>query len=266
MPFTELDGQPLQGVLIEQEGNGRLFHLRRPFLYQDPIRTETVEAEQDLETDLASVPWFMWWLIASYGKHTAAAVIHDQLVVPVMTRDERVRADAIFFHALEESGNNWYRHRVMWSAVCAGLTMRKATPVRFVLFWANLLALWIAVSWAAGLLGWLERQPWLRFIPYEHRLPFTHHFAWAGLAALVLLVAGFAWALAPTADPVLGRKLWPSAVTAVGIIALPTIFIAAGALVVWSIDWVAALVQALRGRGFEKPTPPRASVLPRSAG
>ena len=262
MPFSEVDGTPLRGVAIEQEPDGRNFHVLRGFVYRDPIRDETVDVPVGLQTDLASVPWFLWWLIASYGKHTAASVVHDYLIVDKMTRAERVRADAIFFHALEESGNNWYRHRVMWAAVCAGLTMRKATPGRCVLFFAHLAAFWLAVLWAVGALGWLERQPWLTWIPGERSLPFHHHFAAAALAAAVLLAVGFAWAWAPTADRPLRFKLWPSAVTAVGIIALPTLVIGAAALIVYGIDWLAALGQWLAGRGYEKPTPPRARLRP----
>lgn len=257
MPFAEEDGSPLRGIDIEQEPAGSLFHLRRAFSYRDPVYQDSVDVEAGLATDLASVPWFLWWLIASYGRHTAAAVVHDKLVVPTMQPAERAHADATFFHALEESGNNWYRHRVMWAAVYAGLTMWKVAPVRFVAFWLHLLGLWIAIGWSIGLLGWLERQPWLRWIPYEGHLPLTHHFAAAAVFAAVLFVIGFAWSFAPSADRVLARKLWPSAVTAVGIIALPTVFIGLGSLVVWAIDWFAACVQAALGRGFERPTPPR---------
>ena len=106
MPFAEEDGSPLRGIDIEQEPAGSLFHLRRAFSYRDPVYQDSVDVEAGLATDLASVPWFLWWLIASYGRHTAAAVVHDKLVVPTMQPAERAHADATFFHALEESGNN----------------------------------------------------------------------------------------------------------------------------------------------------------------
>src|SRR5918912_2844829 len=108
MPFHEADGTRLRGIEIEQVPDAGIFHLRRPFNYHDPVRDETIDVDAGLRTDLASVPWFLWWLIASYGRHTAAAVVHDKLVTPRMTPAHRVRADAVFFHALEESGNNWY--------------------------------------------------------------------------------------------------------------------------------------------------------------
>jgi hypothetical protein len=76
MPFSEADGRPLAGIEIEQEPDRPLFHLRRSFDYHDPVRNETIDVEPGLRTDLASVPWFLWWLIASYGRHTAAAVVH----------------------------------------------------------------------------------------------------------------------------------------------------------------------------------------------
>ena len=39
----------------------------------EPVRTVVVPPSTGGGTDLASVPSFMWWLIASYGNHTRAA-------------------------------------------------------------------------------------------------------------------------------------------------------------------------------------------------
>lgn len=241
MPFLDANGVPPAHIKLEQlrDGEGQLsayFDVLEPFEYRDDRlgTTVTVPAHGD-PTDLASVPWLLWWLIASYGRHTGAAIVHDTLVVDRMTREERVRADTIFFHALEESGNNWFRHRLMWAAVGWGLTMRKAAPVLFVLFALHVLAFWVALAWS--LVGG------------------THRTA-AALAALALAAAGAAWRRVPTAAPELAWWLWYVAAVGVGLLAPPLAVIVVSVGVVYLIDVGAACLQALTGGGWEKPTRP----------
>src|SRR5690348_13427914 len=52
-------------------------------------------------TDFASIPRFMAWLVSRYGRHTPAALVHDQLVSPDMKVAERKAADATFRRMLE---------------------------------------------------------------------------------------------------------------------------------------------------------------------
>jgi uncharacterized protein DUF1353 len=241
MPFLDADGVPPAHIKLEQlrEPDGQLsayFDVLEPFEYRDDRlgTTVLVPAHGD-PTDLASVPWVLWWLIATYGRHTGAAIVHDTLVVDRMTREERVRADTIFFHALEESGNNWLRHRLMWAAVSWGLTMRKAAPVLFVLFTLHVLAYWAAVAWA--LFG------------NAHRVA-------AATVALALFVLGLAWARVPTAAREVAPLLWYLVALGAGLVAPPlaVIFVALG--LVYLIDLAAACLQAATGGGWELPTRP----------
>lgn len=244
MPFMEEDGTELKGVLVEQQTDGHYFHVRRSFTYIDPVLDKTVIVPEGLKTDLSSVPWFLWWLVASYGTHTAAALVHDYLVVPKMTRAERIEADAVFFHALEESGNNWFRHRVMFAAVSWGLSMRKAAPILFWLFVAHLAAFWVPVLWGiGGTIGWFD------------------HGTTAWEIALLTGLAGFVWARVPTTTPELAWWLWPASVAAVGVVAVPVVVIFPSVFAVYAIDLLAAVGQRLRGRGWEWPTPPWPRVV-----
>lgn len=106
------------------------------------------------KTDLASVPPILWWLIASYGNHTRAALLHDALYVdegepPV----PRKTADRLFLTALREPGLKAgpFRHWLMWAAVSAFGTMRYRLGV---LFGAHVVAVWAltigAVIWGLG--------------------------------------------------------------------------------------------------------------------
>jgi Protein of unknown function (DUF1353) len=241
MPFLDPNGVPPVHIKLEQlrDDDGQLsayFEVLEEFEYRDDRLHQTVTVPAHGEpTDLASVPWVLWWLIASYGRHTAAAIVHDTLVVDQMTRDERVRADTIFFHALEESGNNWFRHRLMWAATSWGLTMRKAAPVLFVVFIAHVAAFWAAVLWAV--FGGAHRGAAL-------------------LAALVLFVLGIAWARVPTAAPGLAWWLWYVAALGVGLLTLPLVVIFVSVGIVYMIDILAACLQRLTGGTWEMPNPP----------
>jgi hypothetical protein len=241
MPFLDANGVPPAHIKLEQlrDPDGQLsayFDVLEPFEYRDDRLGTTVRVPAHGDpTDLASVPWVLWWLIATYGRHTAAAIVHDTLVVERMTREERVRADTIFFHALEESGNNWLRHRLMWAAVSWGLTMRKAVPVLFVVFVLHVLGYWAAVGWAVFGNG--------------HRLM-------AAAVALALFVLGLAWARIPTSARELAPLLWYLVALGVGLVAPPlaVIFVTLG--IVFLIDLAAASLQAATGGGWEMPNRP----------
>ena len=117
-------------------------------------------------TDLASVPSLFWWLIASYGNHTRASLLHDALYVdegvpPVPRRT----ADRLFLTALREprpQKGGAFRHWLMWAAVSAFGTMRWRLGY---LFGLHLVAVWTLTIWAAvwawgdgiGGIGW---SPW----------------------------------------------------------------------------------------------------------
>ncbi|HEY3050213.1 MAG TPA: DUF1353 domain-containing protein [Gaiellaceae bacterium] len=80
-------------------------------------------------TDLASVPPFMWWLVASYGNHTRAALLHDALIPDEGSAPpvERTAADRLLLQALREPGQQRrgaFRHWLMWAAVSVFGTMR----------------------------------------------------------------------------------------------------------------------------------------------
>jgi Protein of unknown function (DUF1353) len=146
----------------------------------EPVRQVVVPPSTGGKTDLASVPSFMWWLIASYGNHTRAALLHDSLyvdsgVAPV----PRKTADRLFLTALREPEQKTgvFRHWLMWAAVSAFGNMRRILGVLFAL---QVLAIWILVI---GGIAW-EWGPSLSW--WEILL---------ALAALVvfLLVSGTGW-------------------------------------------------------------------------
>jgi Protein of unknown function (DUF1353) len=121
-----------------------------------------VPPHQGGQTDLASVPWFMSWLVASYGNHTKAVLLHDALYVekgvpPV----SRTVADRLLLTALREPRlkAGVFRHWLMWSAVSVFGSMRHPL-IRPIAFCLNLFAVWglfiTAVAWTWGRSVWPE--------------------------------------------------------------------------------------------------------------
>ncbi|WP_300378601.1 DUF1353 domain-containing protein [Henriciella sp.] len=104
--------------------NRRIAVISRPFAYVrwfKSIRTSVV-APQRYVTDFASIPGWARWLIAPFGKHAEAAVIHDWLYAIGAPGDEnaRKRADDLFRLALKDLGVNLLSRNAMHRAVRAG--------------------------------------------------------------------------------------------------------------------------------------------------
>ncbi|MGZ0211434.1 MAG: DUF1353 domain-containing protein [Actinomycetales bacterium] len=174
MPFTDRYGNELRSLPLIYR-LGRDFQVAESFCWRDPRPAGTVieVPAHDLElpptggngTDFASVPPFLWGLIASYGKQTLAAILHDHLtqqarLAPVEDRLALRRvADETFRVALVDSGVHQLRARVMWAAVGIERYARHGG----VLGWLIIaqLALGIVALVAAVVLGVIVHPLWL---------------------------------------------------------------------------------------------------------
>ncbi len=84
----------------------------------DTARTFTPTDEN--ATDLASIPPFMRWFENTYGSHTLAAIIHDELIVGTPNGGalkSDTLSDRFFRHMLEASGVPWLKRWIIWAAV-----------------------------------------------------------------------------------------------------------------------------------------------------
>lgn len=153
-------------------------------------------------TDLASVPPWLWWFIASHGKHTRPALLHDHLIDLDDVEDKR--ADYLFRVALEESDVHFLRRWLMWAAVSLASLKRRRWG------WALVLTflLHLAVLFGATILAVLSGA----------------NGAW--LLPLGLAVAGFVW----------GLRRWPLSVVGLALIALPSLLIGAAYVVNFLAD------------------------------
>ena len=132
MPFYQDASatEPLTAIPLVQRTK-RCFQLAAPIFYRAETTSPVVRIEaHDLSsgpehnsTDLASVPSWMWGLIASYGRQTAPALLHDQRTTMCsgMPGDQALQLrriyDEEFRRALLDTGVAALRARLMWAVV-----------------------------------------------------------------------------------------------------------------------------------------------------
>ncbi|MFE6965567.1 DUF1353 domain-containing protein [Agromyces sp. NPDC057679] len=132
MPFHTDDGDRLAELgLAQRPADAPSFELTEAFVYLDPEtgRRYRVPARGEASaapTDLASVPTPLWGLIASYGRQSAPAVLHDARSREAAALGDRRAAlvqrredDRVFRTALREQGVPRLRARLMWAWVSA---------------------------------------------------------------------------------------------------------------------------------------------------
>ncbi|WP_055477121.1 DUF1353 domain-containing protein [Gordonia sp. HS-NH1] len=101
------------GQLIERGSTGadarRAVDTARTFVPRD-----------DNPTDLASIPRFLRWFENPYGRHSLAALIHDELITGTVNSGalgSDTLSDRFFREMMRTSGVPWLRRWIMWSAV-----------------------------------------------------------------------------------------------------------------------------------------------------
>ena len=152
-PFTRPDGGRPAHVRLRQVSDNA-FGVDEAFAVRIDGGPEVVTDLDFLRaTNLASIPGYLGWFMRRHGRHTPAALIHDQLVregasdahVPF---EERATADLLFRDMLKASGVPLARRWLMWTAVT--IATRAGTPWR-----RALLAVWFLAA-AAGIafLSW----------------------------------------------------------------------------------------------------------------
>lgn len=178
MPFLADDGAPLAELgLAQRPADASRFELTEAFAYLDPetgrryrvpARGEASPPLAGFSTDLASVPTPLWGMIASYGRQSAPAVLHDArsreadaLGDRRAALEQRREDDRVFRTALREQGVPRLRARLMWAWVSAdrerwfGGARGWALVVQAVVGALVLVAASVAAFWyPAWLLAW----------------------------------------------------------------------------------------------------------------
>jgi hypothetical protein len=101
------------------------FELLEPFKFYWELNGEELEVRSDLigDTDLASIPSFLGWFARRHGRHTPAALLHDQLItpdtsnLPANQRMSATEADLLFREALLACDVPVVKSWVLWTGV-----------------------------------------------------------------------------------------------------------------------------------------------------
>lgn len=94
--------------------DGKNYRLLEDFKYDTSIATVSVPA--GFETDFASVPRALWWLMPPTGPYGKAAVVHDYLY-RTYGYSSKIVADAIFYEAMKALGVKRCTRNLMYLAV-----------------------------------------------------------------------------------------------------------------------------------------------------
>ena len=141
---------PLRVRPLRRQVSDTQFILESSFRYNGGPRLgpTVVEADYLGLTDLASVPAFLDWIARPFGRHTAAALLHDQLItdtpdrLPEAQRVDPQVADLVFRQAMLDCGARILQTWIMW----AGVTLRTRLH-------RNALVIAGIVLWFAGALA-----------------------------------------------------------------------------------------------------------------
>lgn len=159
-PFVDAQGSEPARFVLRQVADD-LFQLQEGFVYDPSGRNIAVDSEQLVETDLASIPLFMAWFVPANGRHTPAALVHDQLVaasrLPGASPDARADADDVFLEALARTDVPPLRRNMMHTAVTAATRFTRGGWQRI-----GMIAWGLASLAGTGLVGWsLWQHQWL---------------------------------------------------------------------------------------------------------
>ena len=166
MGFQTIDGEQQPRPILRQIGP-KAFQLVEPFRYLHPSGPPggyVVPAhdpdrgpEAGNASDLASVPPFLWWLMASYGQHTLAALLHDHLIGrPDIV--ERVEADTLFRDGMGDLGVALVRRWALWAAVSVGTLFTRSVVAGLLLVGHIVVVIALAL---AALLAVTGVAPWM---------------------------------------------------------------------------------------------------------
>jgi hypothetical protein len=144
-------GIPYKKEFSEKDADVVLRQLdHKTFVQAEGFRFKGRVYEAGFETDLASVPSNLTWLVARYGRHSLPAMVHDRRIESDTPPDERENADDEFRDSMNAMQVPFLRRWFMWAAVTFGTLLKRAWP------WKLAAVLWVAgYAVLAGLIAWL---------------------------------------------------------------------------------------------------------------
>lgn len=189
--------------------DGRDFTLLRQIGYDSDQHDESFTVPADLrafQTDFASVPEIVTWLVPRSGLFLPAAVLHDALIDPeqyIGPQISRMEADRIFRSATIDLGTGKVRAWLMWSAVTVS-TMWEAPQVRKKVA----LIATIGIVVALGIVATLDLFDVWNVLPWMGDRSTAAELSWgAAFAVIVPTVLAASWGRVWPAGVIIGVSL-----------------------------------------------------------
>ena len=180
MPYFDAEGVPLRVIELNQApDDGHYFQLMRAIGFREHPGPENAETNPTYwapahrpsdnpgpgnRTDLASVPWVFWSFIASYGRQSAPAILHDHQsdLARAMPAAEALSSrrddDRLFRVGLRQQKVPLLRAWLMWAVVSYWRYLAHA-PLRFAVMMIQTAlgaaAVYLAVIFGIGHPLWL---------------------------------------------------------------------------------------------------------------
>ena len=113
------------GTIAVTPIDARRWRLLEPVRYTGA--TQDFEIPRGYVTDFASVPRVAAWLVPTYGRYTAPAILHDYLITDCIPAGliSPVDADGLFRRAMRELGVAPVRRRLIWAGVRWGAAFNR---------------------------------------------------------------------------------------------------------------------------------------------
>lgn len=93
------------------------------FILDDPLigewRGRAYVVPEGFETDLASIPRVVQWLLPVIDKHVYPSIMHDYGYEDGWPNVTRAQVDRMFLDAMAAIGVPWWKRNLMWAAVRA---------------------------------------------------------------------------------------------------------------------------------------------------
>jgi Protein of unknown function (DUF1353) len=231
-PFSALDDAAKPAAFVVEQISDKEFAIPKGlgFRYGPPEQDFiTVTRETLPSTDFASIPRYMSWLVSRHGRHTPAALVHDQLVKDGISFEERQRADRCFVEMMDATQVPFVLSRVMGTAVSLATRWRGPFLAKVGIVLWGLLA---GVGIAALIVGLITLTPWL-----------------IALSLLLPALGGLLWGRQFVAGVVGGYAL--------PVIAAPAVAALLGYWVYWVIEMAVRGIRSLFHHDADKelPTP-----------
>ncbi|MDP9069226.1 MAG: DUF1353 domain-containing protein [Actinomycetota bacterium] len=202
LPFKKKWSDCDADVLLRQ-ADAETFFLEESFRFVKPA-SDPIEVPRGNVTDLASVPSLLTWLVPRYGRHSLPALLHDHLIEPGTSWEEREAADSVFRDTMEQTQVPFVRRWLMWCAVGLGTYLQRPLVRIFLVMWL-LVHLLVGYDLFAAAVD-LPRVPLVATLPI------------------------IAVAVAPSVASVLwGRLYWFAAIAGYSLLVLPASVVAVGA-------------------------------------